>query len=80
MGRAPLAWQLSPPAPLHPSSPISPSVLVSSDRVRNRKTPSIPHPGPKAYRGPDREGIEGLTKRTRGGWGGGVEGMGGDAI
>ena len=61
MGRAPLAWQLS----LSPS-PFFPSILVSSDRVRHRKTPS-PRP-PRSYSlwGPDREGIEGLTKTLTG--------------
>lgn len=56
MAAVPASPTLSPPSPIFPYSP------VFSDRVRHRKTPSSsPHPGPTAW-GPDREGIEGLTK------------------
>lgn len=50
---------------LSPSS-FSPSVLVSSDRVRHRKTPSIRPPRSYSLLGPDREDIEGLTKTMTG--------------
>lgn len=66
IGRAPLAWQLSLPAPSLSPSPFFPSVLVSSDRVRHRKTPSICPPRSYSLSGSDRKGIEGLTEMMAG--------------
>lgn len=61
MGRALLAWQLSLPAPSISPSPLFPSVLVSSDRIKHSETPSYCPPRSYSLLGSDRKGIEGLT-------------------
>lgn len=58
-------------------SHFSQSVLVSSDWVRHRKRPSIRLPRSYSLWGPDREGIEGLTKTMT--WEERVGGLEGDA-
>lgn len=73
MGRAPLAWQLSLPAPSL-SRPFPPFFLlesVPSDRARHRKTPFyLPTQGPAAFQGTDRKDSEGLSEMITQGEGG----------
>lgn len=52
-------------SPSHFPSPFSHGVLVSSDRMRYRKTPTIRPPTSYYPLGPDREGIEVLAIKMR---------------